>query len=104
MFIDPDTGEISMTVNADNLIVELRQALRTILDNFSEEDRNNIDLLITRYAELVIRRLNGEDVDVKLATVKAALLNYKVGATSNASNVARQLAMDFFTSLIVQIL
>ena len=104
MFTDPDTGEISMIVNADNLIVELREALRTILDSFSDEDRNNIDLLITRYAELVIRRMNGEEVDVKLATVKSALLNYKVGATSNASNVARQLAMDFFTSLIVQIL
>ena len=104
MFIDPDTGEISMNVNADNLIVELREALHTILENFSEEDRNNMDLLTTRYAELVIRRLNGEDVDVKLGAVKAALLNYKVGATSNASNVARQLAMDFFTSLIVKIL
>ena len=93
-----------MIVNAENLIVELKEALHTILDTFSEQDRNNIELLTTRYAELVIRRLNGEDVDVKLAAVKAALLNYKVGSTSNASNVARQLAMDFFTSLIVKIL
>ena len=93
-----------MDINAENLLVDLREAVGQVLSNFSEEDRNAIDLLISKYAELTIRRINGEDVDVKLAAVKAALLNYKVGATSNASNVARQLAMDFFTSLIVKIL
>jgi len=93
-----------MDINAENLLVDLREAVGQVLSNFSEEDRNAIDLLISKYAELTIRRINGEDVDVKLAAVKAGLLNYKVGATSNASNVARQLAMDFFTSLLVTIL
>ena len=93
-----------MDINAKNLLVDLREAVGQVLSNFSEEDRNAIDLLISKYAELTIRRINGEDVDVKLAAVKAGLLNYKVGATSNASNVARQLAMDFFTSLLVTIL
>ena len=93
-----------MDINAENLLVDLREAVGQVLSNFSEEDRNAIDLLISKYAELTIRRINGEDVDVKLAAIKAGLLNYKVGATSNASNVARQLAMDFFTSLLVTIL
>jgi len=93
-----------MDINAKNLLVDLREAVGQVLSNFSEEDRNAIDLLISKYAELTIRRINGEDVDVKLAAVKAGLLNYKVGSTSNASNVARQLAMDFFTSLLVTIL
>ena len=93
-----------MDINAENLLVDLREAVGQVLSNFSEEDRNAIDLLISKYAELTIRRINGEDVDVKLAAVKAGLLNYKVGATSTAANVARQLAMDFFTSLLVTIL
>jgi len=93
-----------MNVDSSKLLIDLKDTFKTVLDNFSEGDRNAIDLLLNRYAELVVRRFNGEDVDVNLAAVKAALTNYRVGATSNVSNVARQFAMDFFTTLIAKIL
>ena len=93
-----------MNVDSSKLLIDLKDSFKTVLDNFSEEDRNAIDLLLNRYADLVVRRFNGEDVDVNLAAVKAALTNYRVGATSNVSNVARQFAMDFFTTLIAKIL
>jgi hypothetical protein len=93
-----------MNVDSSKLLIDLKDAFKTVLDNFSEGDRNAIDLLLNRYADLVVRRFNGEDVDVNLAAVKAALTNYRVGATSNVSNVARQFAMDFFTTLIAKIL
>ena len=93
-----------MNVDSSKLLIDLKDSFKTVLDNFSEEDRNAIDLLVNRYADLVVRRFNGEDVDVNLAAVKAALTNYRVGATSNVSNVARQFAMDFFTTLIAKIL
>lgn len=93
-----------MEVDAQKLLIDLKDSFKQILDNFEEGDRNNIDLLLNNYANLVIRRVNGEDVDVNLNAVKAALMNYRVGATSNVSNVARQFAMDFFTSLLAKIL
>ena len=93
-----------MNVDSSKLLIDLKDTFKTVLDNFSEGDRNAIDLLLNRYAELVVRKFNGEDVDVNLAAVKAALTNYRVGATSNVSNVARQFAMDFFTTLIAKIL
>jgi hypothetical protein len=93
-----------MNVDSSKLLIDLKDTFKTVLDNFSEGDRNAIDLLLNRYADLVVRRFNGEDVDVNLAAVKAALTNYRVGATSNVSNVARQFAMDFFTTLIAKIL
>ena len=93
-----------MNVDSSKLLIDLKDSFKTVLDNFSEGDRNAIDLLLNRYADLVVRRFNGEDVDVNLAAVKAALTNYRVGATSNVSNVARQFAMDFFTTLITKIL
>ena len=93
-----------MNVDSSKLLIDLKDSFKTVLDNFSEEDRSAIDLLVNRYADLVVRRFNGEDVDVNLAAVKAALTNYKVGATSNVSNVARQFAMEFFTTLIAKIL
>jgi len=93
-----------MNVDSSKLLIDLKDSFKTVLDNFSEGDRNAIDLLLNRYADLVVRRFNGEDVDVNLAAVKAALTNYRVGASSNVSNVARQFAMDFFTTLIAKIL
>jgi len=93
-----------MNVDSSKLLIDLKDTFKTVLDNFSEGDRNAIDLLLNRYADLVVRRFNGEDVDVNLAAVKAALTYYRVGATSNVSNVARQFAMDFFTTLIAKIL
>ena len=93
-----------MNVDSSKLLIDLKDSFKTVLDNFSEGDRNAIDLLLNRYADLTIRSLNGEDVDVNLAAVKAALTNYRVGATSNVSNVARQFAMEFFTTLIAKIL
>jgi len=93
-----------MIVDSSKLLIDLKDSFKSVLDNFSEGDRNAIDLLLNRYADLTIRSLNGEDVDVNLAAVKAALTNYRVGATSNVSNVARQFAMDFFTTLIAKIL
>jgi hypothetical protein len=93
-----------MNVDSSKLLIDLKDTFKTVLDNFSEGDRNAIDLLLNRYADLVVRRFNGEDVDVNLAAVKAALTNYRVGASSNVSNVARQFAMDFFTTLIAKIL
>jgi len=93
-----------MNVDSSKLLIDLKDTFKTVLDNFSEGDRSAIDLLLNRYADLVVRRFNGEDVDVNLAAVKAALTNYRVGATSNVSNVARQFAMDFFTTLIAKIL
>jgi len=93
-----------MNVDSSKLLIDLKDTFKAVLDNFSEGDRNAIDLLLNRYADLVVRRFNGEDVDVNLAAVKAALTNYRVGATSNVSNVARQFAMDFFTTLITKIL
>ena len=93
-----------MNIDAQKLLIDLKESFKQVLDNFSEGDRNAIDLLLNNYASLVVRRINGEDVDVSLAAVKAALTNYKVGASSNVSNVARQFAMDFFTTLIAKIL
>lgn len=93
-----------MNVDSSKLLIDLKDSFKTVLDNFSEEDRNAIDLLVNRYADLVVRRFNGEDVDVNLAAVKTALTNYRVGATSNVSNVLRQFAMEFFTTLITKIL
>ena len=93
-----------MNIDAQRLLTDLKESFKQILDNFDEADRDNIELLLDNYTNLVIRRVNGADVDVNLNAVKAALTNYRVGATSNVSNVARQLAMDFFTSLIAKIL
>jgi hypothetical protein len=93
-----------MIVDSSKLLIDLKDSFKSVLDNFSDGDRNAIDLLLNRYADLTIRSLNGEDVDVNLAAVKAALTNYRVGATSNVSNVARQFAMDFFTTLMAKIL
>ena len=93
-----------MKVDITEIVEQLKTKLGSVRDSFEEQDRDAVVSLLDRYSELAVRQLNGEDVSVSLAAVKTALTNYKVGATSNASNVARQLAMDVFMALITKIL
>lgn len=92
-----------MIVDSTNVLIKLREMLSTVSSQFTE-DRNKVDLLLNKYADLAVRSVNGEDVSERLNTVKKALDSFRADESDTALDLARYLTIDVFVDILVKTL